>query len=241
MGLGKCDSQMGIVSKKSAVLIIAGNGGIGSELVNNLAKNISIRVYSTYRTTHPVNDKVQWVKFESQNCEDYEKIISEISSKNRLKLVIDASGAFFASPILKSTSEDIARVIHTNLTAPLTLARACLKSMSPEGSLILFSSVVAESDVYGSSAYAASKKGLEKAITSLGEEFKRAGKGILGIRLGYMNYGMTFKIREDFRETIRAGLPDQKFEEIDGLLNLILDLTSDSEVKRFGTIVDYPE
>jgi NAD(P)-dependent dehydrogenase (short-subunit alcohol dehydrogenase family) len=232
---------MGIVSKKSTVLVIAGNGGIGSELVNHLAKDISTRVYSTYRTTHPINDEVEWIQFESQNCEDYEEIISEIASKNGLHLVIDASGAFFASPILKSTPKDIARVIQTNLTAPLTLARACLKSMSPGGSLILFSSVVTESDIYGSSAYAASKKGLEKAITSLGEEFKRAGKGILGIRLGYMNYGMTFKIREDFRETIRAGLPNQEFEEIDGLLNLILDFASASKVKPSGHIVQYPD
>lgn len=232
---------MGITSERSAVLVIAGNGGIGSAIVNILAEDISIRVYSTYRTTHPVNDKVEWVEFESQNCEDYGKIISEISSKNRLQLVIDASGAFFASSILKSTPDDIARVIHTNLTAPLTLARACLKSMSPKGSLIFFSSVVVESDVYGSSAYAASKKGLEKAITSLGEEFKRAEKGILGIRLGYMNYGMTFKIGEELREKIRIGLSNQKFGEIEGLMNLILDLTTTSEVKRFGTIVDYPE
>ena len=240
MGLGKCDSQMGIGFKENAILVIAGSGGIGSELINLLVKDSSVRVYSTYRTTHPVNDEVQWIKFESENCEDYEKIISEISLKNRLNLVIDASGAFFASPILKSTPEEITRVINTNLTAPLTLARACLKSMSPEGTLILFSSVIVESDIYGSSAYAASKMGLEKAITSLGEEFKRGGKGILGIRLGYMNYGMTFKIREDFREDIRAGLSNQKFEEIDGLLNFILDLTSASAVKPFGDIVQYP-
>ena len=240
MGLGKCDSQMGIVSKKSATLVIAGNGGIGSQLVNHLVKDSSVRVYSTYRTTHPVNDEVQWIKFDSENCEDYEEIISEIALENNLTLVIDASGAFFASPILKSTPEDIERVINTNLTAPLTLARACLKSMSHTGTLIFFSSVVAESDNYGSSAYAASKKGLEKAITSLGEEFKRAGKGILGIRLGYMNYGMTFKIREDFRESIRTGLPNQKFGEIDGLINLILDLTSASEATPFGEIVEYP-
>jgi NAD(P)-dependent dehydrogenase (short-subunit alcohol dehydrogenase family) len=121
---------MGIVSKKSATLVIAGNGGIGSQLVNHLVKDSSVRVYSTYRTTHPVNDEVQWIKFDSENREDYEEIISEIALKNNLTLVIDASGAFFASPILKSTPEDIARVINTNLTAPLTLARACLKSMS---------------------------------------------------------------------------------------------------------------
>lgn len=231
---------MGIDTKESAILVISGNGGIGSALVGRIAENDEVCVFSTYRTNHPANDKIQWIQFESENCEKYEEIVSEISTNYNLKLVVDASGAFFASPILKTSPDEIARVIHTNLTAPLTLARACLKFMGDEGSLVLFSSVVAESELYGSSAYAASKKGLEKAITSLGEEFKRAGKGILGIRLGYMNYGMTFKIREDFRENIRLGLPDQKFEEIDGLLALVFNLTSDSKSKQFGTIFRFP-
>lgn len=232
---------MGIDTKNPAILIISGNGGIGSALVDRLAEDNAVCVFSTYRTTHPVNDRINWIQFVSENCEKYEEVISEISSSYDLRLVIDASGAFFASPILKTTPEDIARVINTNLTAPLILARACLKFMSEEGSLVLFSSVVTESELYGSSAYAASKQGLEKAVTSLGEEFKRAGKSIIGIRLGYMNYGMTFKIREDFRENIRLGLVDQKFEEIDGLLHLILSLTSGSESKQYGTIVKFPD
>lgn len=240
MGLGKRDSQMGVASKDRAVLVISGNGGIGSELVSRLAEDDTVRIYSTYRTTHPTNDKIQWIKFESENCKNYEEIISNISSNNDLKLVIDASGAFFASPILKIKPEDIARVINTNLTAPLTLARACLKYLSDAGSLVLFSSVVADGDLYGSSAYAASKKGLEKAITCLGEEFKRKNKGILGIRLGYMNYGMTFKIQEEFRESIRLGLLNQKFGEIDGLIQLIDSLTLSSETRQYGSIVEYP-
>lgn len=231
---------MGLDTKESAILVISGNGGIGSSLVNRLAEDDAVCVFSTYRTTHPANDKIKWIRFESENCEEYEEIISEITLNYDLRLVIDASGAFFASPILKTTPQDIAQVINTNLTAPLTLARACLKFMSNQGNLVLFSSVVTESELYGSSAYAASKQGLEKAITSLGEEFKRAGKGILGIRLGYMNYGMTFKIREDFRERIRLGLANQQFEEIDGLLELIFNLTSDPDFKQYGTIVKYP-
>lgn len=231
---------MDLDTKDSAVLVISGNGGIGSELVSRLAENDAVCVFSTFRTTHPANDKIRWIQFESENCENYDKIISEISSDYDLTLVIDASGAFFASPITKTTPEDIARVINTNLTAPLTLARACLKFMSNHGNLVLFSSVVTESELFGSSAYAASKQGLEKAITSLGEEFKRAEKGLIGIRLGYMNYGMTYKIREDFRENIRLGLANQKFEEIDGLLQLIFNLTSDPDAKQFGKIVKYP-
>lgn len=232
---------MGIDTKSPAILIISGNGGIGSALVGRLSKETEVHVFSTYRKTHPVNEKIQWIQFESENCEKYEEVISEISSSYNLKLVIDASGAFFASPILKTTPNDIARVINTNLTAPLILARSCLKFMSEEGSLVLFSSVVTESEINGSSAYAASKQGLEKAITSLGAEFERVGKGIVGIRLGYMNYGMTFKIRDDIRENIRLSLADQKFEEIDGLLQLIFSLTSYPEKKQFGTIVKFPD
>ena len=231
---------MGINNKESAILVISGNGGIGSELASRFAADNAVKVFSTYRTTHPANDNIQWIQFESEDCEKYEEIIWNISSRYDLCLVVDASGAFFASPILKTTPGDIARVINTNLTAPLILARACLKFMSEEGSLVLFSSVVTESELYGSSAYAASKMGLEKAVTSLGAEFELEGNGLVGIRLGYMNYGMTFKIREDFRENIRLGLANQKFEEIDGLLELILNLTLNSKSKQFGKIIKYP-
>ncbi len=221
--------------------MISGNGGIGSELVSRLSLDEGTKVFATFRTSHPLINNVEWIQFESENCEYYEKIIESIALVNNLTLVIDASGAFFASPLHKTTPEEIARVINTNLIAPLTLARACLKFLSSQGSLVLFSSIVTEDEIYGSSAYAASKMGLEKAITSLGDEFRRKGKSILGVRLGYMNYGMTFKIREELRDSIRSRLQNQEFAEIDGLLKLILESTQDSNFKNIGSILNYPK
>ena len=78
--------------------------------------------------------------------------------------------------------------------------------------------------ITGSSVYAASKAGLERGVLALSSEFSQTGHGICGIRLGYMDYGMTYKINEKTRKEISEKLSDKKFMEINVLGDKILEI-----------------
>ena len=138
--------------------------------------------------------------------------------------MIDASGEFFASKIKRATAQDISEVISTNLVAPLILAKNAQEFMLLGGKVIFMSSIVSTMQITGSSVYAASKAGLERGVLALSSEFSQTGHGICGIRLGYMDYGMTYKINEKTRKEISEKLSDKKFMEINVLGDKILEI-----------------
>ena len=147
-----------------------------------------------------------------------------ISKRYEISVVIDVSGAFFASMLQKSSSEEINQVILTNLVAPFILAKHAQNFMKIGGKAIFMSSIVSSMRIVGSSVYAASKAGLERGILALSSEFSQTGHAICGIRLGYMNYGMTFKINEKVRKQILVELPEERFIDISVLGERILSL-----------------
>ena len=213
-------------SKKKALLLIGATGGIGHALLENLNDFISLSIVPTYRTNRPQDQLHDWKLFDTCDFEQIEKKLLAISQEYEIDLIIDASGAFFASKLLDSTVEEVKRVIETNLTAPLILARSAMKYLNQGGKLIFLSSVVSKQDLFGSSVYASSKIGLEKSVTTLAREFSNSNLEICAIRLGYMNYGMTFKLKEEFRLKLQSTLPESSFTNIDVLAKLIHQISS---------------
>ncbi len=215
--------------KKRIVLLIGATGGIGKALLATLNFYLDIEVIPTYRKSPPEGAVYNWIEYDTCDFEMCEKKLFELSQKYSIDMIIDASGAFFASKISESSVQEIRNVIETNLTAPLLLARSANKYLNEGGKLIFLSSVVSQQDLFGSSAYAASKIGLEKSVTTLAKEFSANGQSICAIRLGYMNYGMTFKIKEELRLKIQSALPRSNFMEIDVLAELIQYITVSQE------------
>jgi 3-oxoacyl-[acyl-carrier protein] reductase len=165
-------------------------------------------------------------------------MFEEISKQYAISLVIDASGRFFASKAQKTTPQDINDVISTNLVAPIILAKYAQEFMQDGGKIVFMSSIVSTMQLAGSSAYSASKAGLERGILSLSSEFNQTGHGICGIRLGYMDYGMTYKINEKVRNAILENLPDEKFIDISLLGKMILEIEKTETTKMNGKLYE---
>ena len=92
------------------------------------------------------------------------------------------------------------------------------------GKVIFMSSIVSNMQIIGSSVYAASKAGLERGILALSAEFSQTGHAICGVRLGYMDYGMTYKINEKVRQEILVQSPRERFINISVLGEKILEI-----------------
>jgi NAD(P)-dependent dehydrogenase (short-subunit alcohol dehydrogenase family) len=239
LGMGKCNSKMGVENEtQQTILLIGGSGGIGSALIQSDLFNSNIVCVPTYFSNKPIDGELPWRHYDSGDLSSAESVIEKLSGECNIDMIIDASGAFFASTIEKTSLNTIRDVAWTNFLAPLALTKIALKYLAPSGKIVFLSSVTTQLNVYGSSVYAASKSGLEKTIVLLGPEYEKSGKAICGIRLGYMDYGMTYQINEGTRNLIKNSLPKGEFLTIDELADLLLKLFYSDYASVTGKIYD---
>jgi 3-oxoacyl-[acyl-carrier protein] reductase len=237
--MGKCNSKMGVGDEKErTILLIGGSGGIGSALIHSNLFGPNIKCIPTFFANKPIDIDFSWQYYDSGDLLSAESLIEKLSNECGIDMIIDASGAFFASTIEKASLDTIRDVVWTNFLAPLALTKIALKYLAPSGKIVFLSSVTTQLNVYGSSVYAASKSGLEKAISLLGPEYEKNGKAICGIRLGYMDYGMTYQINETTRNQIKNSLPKGEFLTINELADLLLKLFHADLASVTGKIYD---
>jgi 3-oxoacyl-[acyl-carrier protein] reductase len=230
---------MGVAqAKQKALLLVGASGGIGGALLNYISSRTSLVCLPTYYKNKPAESRSAWIQYNSSDYESTRTMFEEVSKRYEISLVIDASGRFFASKAQKTTPQDMSDVISTNLVAPLILAKYAQEFMPAGGKVVFMSSIVSTMQLIGSSAYAASKAGLERGIMSLSSEFNQTGHGICGIRLGYMDYGMTYKIEEKVRNVILESLPDEKFIDISLLGKKILEIGETETIEMNGKLYE---
>ena len=75
------------------------------------------------------------------------------------------------------------------------------------GRIINLSSVVAQTFVPGTSAYAASKSALWGMTRSIAIENSKKGITINNLNLGYYNLGMIDEVPEDYKKKIKSKIP----------------------------------
>jgi NAD(P)-dependent dehydrogenase (short-subunit alcohol dehydrogenase family) len=225
MGVGKCDFEMGVAApKQTALIVIGASGGVGVALLEYISTRIDMVCLPTFNKNKPEISKFSWIQHDSNNFESTRSLFEEVAKMHEISAVIDVSGAFFASKLQKSNSEEVSQVISTNLIAPLILAKNAQEFMKIGGKVIFMSSIVSNMQIMGSSVYAASKAGLERGILALSPEFSQTGHAICGVRLGYMDYGMTYKINEKVRQEILVQSPRERFINISVLGEKVLEI-----------------
>jgi 3-oxoacyl-[acyl-carrier protein] reductase len=224
--------------KQEALLIIGGSGGIGLALLDYLSSRTDYVCIPTFNKTKPMSDSFAWIQYDSNEAGSTRKLFKKITENYQIAFVIDASGSFFASKLQKSSADEIRNVISTNLVAPFILAKNSQEFMQINGKLIYLTSVVGTMQLTGTSVYAASKAGLERGVLALSPEFAQTGHGLCAIRLGYMNYGMTYKINEKVRSDILARLPGGRFTEIGVLGEKILEILGSESTSINGVLYE---
>lgn len=105
--------------------------------------------------------------------------------------IINCAGINYNSTIEKSDYEKWRDVIEVNLIGSYNLLKAFTPIMKEQGyGRFVFMSSVAEKGLYGTSAYSASKAGLESLIKSAAKELLKYNITINSLRLGYFNTGL---------------------------------------------------
>lgn len=206
------------------MIIITGiTGGIGDFLFNKFTQ-AGENIIGTYHENKP-----EGVIFENTyqlDITDYiqvEKFIKSVEPELKNTTLINCAGITQNSFAHKSNVTDWTKVINVNLNGTYHLIRATLPVMREQnfGRIINLSSIVGQIGVIGTSAYAASKAGLNGMIKSIALENAQKGITINNINLGYFEVGMINSVPHEIQKKIKSKIAYNQFGDPENIFNTI--------------------
>jgi acetoacetyl-CoA reductase/3-oxoacyl-[acyl-carrier protein] reductase len=206
------------------MIILTGiTGGIGNYLFNAFIQK-GEAVIGTYHLNKPEGE--QYSVCRQLDITDYAKVeefVKSIPSSSKKITLINCAGVSYNSFAHRSHHEEWSQVINVNLNGTFYLIRALLPLMREQnfGRIINLSSVVAETGVMGTSAYAASKAGINGMIKSIALENAQKNITINNINLGYFNIGMINTVPQEIQEQIKSKIAFKEFGDPKNILNTI--------------------
>jgi NAD(P)-dependent dehydrogenase (short-subunit alcohol dehydrogenase family) len=214
--------------KRIRVLLIGANGGLGSHLLKKLQLHPQIDLTASFRkppASLEITKEYEILICDTSNFDELEKLIYRDNEQYKWDYILDFTGKFFAKTLGKSEFNDLSSTVVTNLISPIWIAKLSLSALNAGGHLIFCSSVIAQIGGKGSSAYAASKSGLESLVKSASTEFATKDLVIAAIRLSYYDAGMTHKLKElNINSSSGRGVLDGvEIKSPDVISNLLLD------------------
>lgn len=151
-----------------------------------------------------------------------------ICEHGRIDVLVNNAAMGTVTPLEHVDASFVSDLIAVNLTAPLELTRAVLPSMRARGKgrIVNVSSISCVASVPGTSAYAASKAGLEKASAILAAELAGSGVSVGVARLGRMQTESYVRVGE----TLRARLEDDSYAGYRPILDVLWGVIGNTEL-----------
>jgi NAD(P)-dependent dehydrogenase (short-subunit alcohol dehydrogenase family) len=217
------------LAEKHRMLVITGiAGGLGSYLARTFAAEMP--VVGTYHRSRPDFDPpltglypvdVTSADSVAAFVEAARPHLSRIVLVNLAGVSLDGMGHKLAEATWDT-------VLDTNLKGTFLMCRALLPLMRAErwGRIVTVSSIVGQTGIPGTAAYASSKAGLFGLTRTLAAENAREGITANCLALGYFNAGMIQVIRPDLQDAIREKIPMRRFgepEELAQALRFVID------------------
>ena len=216
-------------NQKIRVVVLGGSGGVGSAVTKYLNRP-EIELIGTYFSNKPNKDQnIVWFNLDTTSFESLKAFFMEISKIGNIDAVIDCTGISQASSFEETSFVEIQSIIQTNLIASLWIAKLSLEYLSEKGLLLLFSSIATKTNPKGAAVYSISKAGIEQSVSTLSSEFITKNKRINCIRLGYTEYGMQLRIKENIMKKIESEIPVGRLgniTELGFMIDYLLDQRS---------------
>lgn len=192
---------------KKTFIITGASRGIGKFLLNSYLKE-GENVIGLYNSTQPDVNQKHCFKLDVSSTSDVADFFSSQKDLRNIVL-INAAGISYNSLAHKSEIDSWSKVIQTNLIGCFNMCRNCLPQMRSDefGRIVNFSSVVAQTGVVGTSAYASSKSALWGLSRSIAVENAAKNITINNINLGYFNIGMIEQVPDAVINEILKRIP----------------------------------
>jgi len=220
------------------IIITGASRGIGKYLFEEF-REAGEKVYGTYNTTHPDTDKKEYLmQVDISNYSNVKNWIEKIKIEIKNSILINCAGINYNSFAHKADINQWAQVINVNLIGAFNVIHEVLPIMRKEGygRIINISSVVAQTFVPGTSAYATSKAGFWGMARSIAIENSKKGITINNLNLGYYNLGMITEVPKEYQDILKKDIPTGNFGEPKNILNAIKFLIENDYIN--GTSID---
>ena len=206
------------------MIIITGiTGGIGHYLFDKYYHE-GEEIIGTYYQNKPEGSQYsKCFQLDITDNDAVELLVKNISSQLKNITLINSAGITYNSFAHKADVNEWTKVINVNLNGTFYLTRSILPIMREQnfGRIINLSSIVSQTGVLGTSAYAASKAGLTGMIKSIALENAKNCITINNINLGYFKVGMINTVSPEMQEKIKAKIALNEFGDPENIFNTI--------------------
>lgn len=226
------------------ILITGASRGIGKFLFEKFEISEGMhadheKVFGTYlNDNEELSQNKKYFKIDITKYAELEDLSERLKPEINNLILINCAGNNYNSFTHKSSPEEWSKVINTNLTGTYNVIRVFLPVMREQGygRIINFSSIVAETGIPGTSAYAASKSGLWGMTRSIAVENASKGITINNLNLGYFDIGMINEVSEEYQQIVKKKIPTGKFGDPENIFNAVKFLIQSDYIN--GTSVD---
>ncbi|NDE60557.1 MAG: SDR family oxidoreductase [Acidimicrobiia bacterium] len=191
------------------IALFGGTGGLGSQLQELLKEKYNVISIGS----------------KTVNVVDYNQV-NEFFNQNKVDIVINLSGYnfdCFAHKYTESNYSEIQKQIDINVKGTINIVSSCLNHMRSQnyGRIILASSILAAQPVISTSVYSGCKGFIDSYVRTISIENAAKDVTCNSLQLGYFDGGLTYKIKEDFREGIKNTIPVKRWGTIQELYNTV--------------------
>ncbi|MFM7016646.1 MAG: SDR family NAD(P)-dependent oxidoreductase [Bacteroidota bacterium] len=161
-----------------------------------------------------------------------------LNNHQQIDVLIHLAGISFSGMSWKQSGKDWKEVLDINLTGPMLLSKHLIPQMKKQkdGVIIYFSSIVAHRPIAGTSAYAASKAGLEGLTKTQSVELGASNIRVNCIAPGYFDAGMIREINEELRNELISITPLKSLGNPQAIAETVLYLCGDGGKFTTGQI-----
>jgi NAD(P)-dependent dehydrogenase (short-subunit alcohol dehydrogenase family) len=211
--------------ERKVIVITGATGGLGSAMVKHFEKqNVRLALHTFQQEPFDVACEHAWFKADLRDSHQIDTLIAAILANfGRIDVLINNAGISKDGMSWKLSDTDFNEVVAVNLTAPFKLIKGFLPKMREQnfGRIISISSVVAQTGVVGTAAYAASKAGLIGLTKTVSKETATSGITVNCLALGYFDVGMIDDVNPEMQAQIIQTIPQLRLGTVPTILGTI--------------------
>ncbi|WP_188558885.1 SDR family NAD(P)-dependent oxidoreductase [Hymenobacter glacieicola] len=218
-------------------IITGASRGIGQYLMSHFAAK-GHKVIGIYNSTKPATLEEHCHQIDLTDEAAIMAFFQTIEPELKNVVLLNAAGITYNALAHKAELTAWRQVIDTNVVALFNLTKLLLPVMRQDnyGRIISFSSVVAQSGIVGTSAYAASKSALWGMAKAIAAENAIKNITINAINLGYFDIGMIDKVPANMLAGIVEKIPAKRLGRPEEIISAVEFMISNAYLN--GTSVD---
>jgi short-subunit dehydrogenase len=167
--------------KTKTALVTGSSSGIGLAITHTLI-TLGYHVYGLSRSPQPEHKNFIAIECDITDTPKLTQKLDELVKITDISLLIHSAGIGKFEPHEELNAQQIQSIINTNLTAPLIITSALLRSLKKtKGTIISITSIEAIKASKFSAVYSASKAGLRQFSLALFEEVRKSGVKVISI------------------------------------------------------------